>query len=252
MNTEQQTQQATTTKGTINTESLRTLFAALKETKENPTIRVADNILTVRTMDPSHVSLLDASIQIDGTEGAETAIEVDSAQILKVLKEIKTETVQVEIYDSTDNELFTIHSDGTTYKISSKTADIVDTPIPKIPLEQSVEAPIKGLNAVLRKMMKFTSYVSFNAGNMSSYTSGYNPRADTSMTVPYPAESEIKIQDSEKPTSFSLEHLGPIVNCLAKHPTTTIEFDHERPLRMTTSLEGKSWLRFYIAPRVEN
>ncbi len=232
------------------------IFKSLDSIVEDATFSLNSQGLTCRTMDPSHVSMLDIAIEnrdfieYNITEKQDFSLNV--REFLSVLKELDKNGV-IEITIKKDD--IKLSQNGFNFNIVKKEPGSNDCPLPKI--QYDTEIQFNGIsNADLLKTCKkinsMSDYITFESNDNNVLLSGSGDSGKTDISFD---KSKILIQNkADSISTYSLEYIIPFLKSVTKDTKIKMEYATTKPLKISTSIGVQMYSRihYYLAPRVEN
>jgi proliferating cell nuclear antigen len=248
----------------LKNKELMTVLQATKVQKEDEASFIAKNDgIHYRTMDYSHISLLDIvmpkeAFQYYSCEGepADTAFMVKPDELLKVLKRIdKEETVEIMVENDGD---ITIRSLSVrkplTYKTKSLSNEYEETKLPNITYAVKVNIQHNALKEALEDLSLLTDVVRIITNKEKVKFVAVNDR-DT-MTIEYENNRQavmIYMLDS-KAECRSVYKIQELLNMLKAVETkyVVLQYNDKTALRLQFLLPFKCEMHYYLAPRIED
>jgi proliferating cell nuclear antigen len=238
-----------------------TVLQATKAQRDEASFIAKNDGIHYRTMDYSHISLLDILIpkeafQYYSCEGEpDTVFTVKPDELLKVLKRIdKDETVEITV----DGEDITIRSISVrkplTYKTKSLSNEYEETKLPNITYAVKVNIQHNALKEALEDLSLLTNVVRIITNKEKVRFNAVNDR-DT-MTIEYEHNRQavmIYILDG-KSECRSVYKIQELLNMLKAVETkyVVLQYNDKTALRLQFLLPFKCEMHYYLAPRVED
>lgn len=235
--------------------SLATAISTLIE--EGDFIATPDGI-KLRSMDPSHIAMVDFEWLKSGFEEYEcqeaTRIRISIASMLKLLKRVSSDEKLELLYDDKTKKLNLTLKGKFLRKFTMPTLDPSsdEQPTPKI----TFTSKIKLVTTVLRDIIDDVQAVSDNV-RLETTPEKLTAAATTELSsavIELEKASELLIElDVKEPSkaTFNLNYLAEIVKAgAAASEIVTVEFSSNLPIRVGFDFpQGK--LHYYLAPRLE-
>lgn len=239
---------------TTNKNDMIQIFKSLDNIVLDATLTLNNEGLMCRTMDPSHVSLIDISMdKVDFEKfniDNEQQITINVKEFLKILKELDNNSIDVNIKKDT----IELNQNGFNYKINKiESVDYTDPPLPKIPYNAEIQ--LNGISnnevkKIFKKIAAISDYVTFEADDDKIVFSGSGNNGKSEIEL-NKTKALIFLNENSAAT-YSLEYINPFLKSVTKDTKVKFQFSDTKPLRIETSLGVQSRIHFYIAPRVEN
>jgi proliferating cell nuclear antigen len=246
----------------LRNKELMTVLQATKVQLDEASFIAKNDGIHYRTMDHSHISLLDILIpkeafQYYSCEGepADTAFTIKPDELLKVLKRIdKEETVEITV----DGEDITIRSISVrkplTYKTKSLNNKYEETPLPNVTYAVKVNIQHNALKEALEDLYLLTDVVKIITNKEKVKFVAVNDR-DT-MTIEYENNRQavmIYMLDS-KTECRSVYKIQELLNMLKAVETryVVLQYNDKTALRLQFLLPFNCEMHYYLAPRVED
>jgi proliferating cell nuclear antigen len=239
------------------------ILQATKVQKDEASFIAKNDGIHYRTMDYSHISLLDILIpkeafQYYSCEGepADTAFTVKPEELLKVLKRIdKEETVEVMVENNGDITIRSISvRKPLTYRTKSLNNEYEETKLPNITYAVKVNLQHNALKEALEDLSLLTDEVRIITNKEKVKFVAVNDR-DT-MTIEYEHNRQavmIYMLDSEAECR-SLYPIQELLNMLKAVETkyVVLQYNDKTALKLQFLLPFKCEMHYYLAPRIED
>jgi proliferating cell nuclear antigen len=247
----------------LRNKELMTVLQATKVQKDEASFIAKNNGIHYRTMDYSHISLLDIVIPKDAfqhysceVEPADTVFTVKPEELLKVLKRIdKDETVEITV----DGEDITIRSISVrkplTYKTKSLSNEYNELPLPNITYAVKVNIQHNALKEALEDLYLLTDTVRIITDREKVRFNTVNEK-DEEMTIEYEHNRQavmIYMLDG-KSECKCVYSIPALLNMLKAVETkyVVLQYNERLPLRLQFLLPFKCEMHYYLAPRAED
>lgn len=237
----------------------RSLLSAISTLVDEATFNLTPKGMTLRSMDPSHVAMVDfewpsAAFKEYTSEG-DVKVRMNLNGMLKLLKRAKSDEMMELGYDPETRKVnMTVQGAiKKAYSIPTLEAKEEETPTPKLELKSKV----KLTSGTLREVIEDTQEVSDNV-NLETEENRFIVSAATSMSS---ARFEIKrgsealidlvVKEPSKAT-FNLNYLLEMVKAgSSTSEISTLEFSTNMPLKLEFPLIENGRLSYYLAPRID-
>jgi len=246
----------------LRNKELMTILQATKAQKDEASFIAKNDGIHYRTMDYSHISLLDILIPKEAFqyyndhegEPSDTVFTVKPEELLKVLKRIdKEETVEIMV----DGEDITIKSLSVrkplTYNTKSLSNEYKETPLPNVTYAVKVNIQHNALKEALEDLYLLTDTVRIITDREKVRFNTVNDR-DT-MTIEYEHNRQavmIYMLDgkAECKCVYSIPTLLSMLKAVeTKH--IIMQYNERMPLRLQFLLPFKCGMHYYLAPSIE-
>ena len=243
--TNQKTETETKTLFTTRTdlETLRGFFNPISTLVDEINMRITEEGIHVRTMDPSHVALIESRFRAG-------PCLIDADQIVSA--RLDTITDALKGMDKTEDVTLTIGEDkiyliqdSQRYEIPTIEPSTHHTPLPKTPFENLARLDRKGFLKVCRNLAKVSNYVTLTVIDGALVCSGKGDAGSSRQTIH--ATEPIRTEDPDKTeASYSLDYLIPALKTSIAAEISLV-WTVAKPICVV-------WenTEFYLAPRVEN
>jgi len=235
------------------------LFNAVAIIYDVPTVQLTENALSVRTMDPSRVCMVDLKIQrafFDEWIPSDLRFCLDLTYLLKLLKRArKDDLVKFEI-NPKDEKLYLGMSNEKTcrsFTLSLLEPEDEDPPTPNIEFTAKFLMPVRDLQQLIDDAFLASDHIRFEVENDLIKASSKGDL--TSMEAHLPKESDAILDlKVTKPCKaiYTLSYLQDIVKACSKvSDLVTIELGEDLPMKISFSTYFEGKLDYYLAPRIE-
>jgi proliferating cell nuclear antigen len=244
--------------GIGNIEAFKYYIGMLKAVKEEYVLLITENGISVRTMDDSHIVMLDAQLRnqgnVDTAKLVEEKIMLNVAELSKFLSRIdKDENVKL-LYEKDQEKVIIIsRKGGRSRQFEMKVMDPLDDETPDPRLKANVKAHIstKSFENVLRDVELVSEHVKIESekgvfkitgvGDMGSAVSQWKEGSEDL--------KELRV-DGDSCATYVLKPLKEWIDSVkAKSPAIILEWSTDLPLQITLmSDEAGVTAKYYIAP----
>ena len=247
----------------LRNKELMTVLQATKAQKDEATFIAKNDGTHYRTMDYSHISLLDILIpkeafQYYSCEGepSDTVFTVKPEELLKVLKRIdKEETVEIMVENDGDITIKSLSvRKPLTYNTKSLSNEYNELPLPNVTYAVKVNIQHNALKEALEDLYLLTDTVRIITDREKVRFNAVNDR-DT-MTIEYEHNRQavmIYMLDgkAECKCVYSIPTLLSMLKAVeTKH--IIMQYNERMPLRLQFLLPFKCEMHYYLAPRIED
>jgi proliferating cell nuclear antigen len=223
--------------------------------------------LTFRSMDPSHVALVDLSWPISAFEKYECPSTIkfglkmsDFAKIIK--RSNSNDSIEIGIKDNSLN-IKTTSGYTRYYKMNLiESADANASPLPKLSFDSKIVIGISALDKVLNDIHVISDNIGIEtiAGKTPVTFSGANDIGTAMVTIDEKKNNtenllqEVAVKENSK-SSYNMEFISKIVRalgCASSSDTITLEYSSKKPLRLEFMASNALKVQFFLAPRIDN
>ena len=246
--------QESTFKIRIQKEDLEQILKISSTLVEEITICLDVEGLTIRTMDPSHVALLDISIPNSMFEKYEVSqdfkIGLRVEEVLKLVKEFNKNTwLDLQI----KNEELLISNKELSYSIKIIESYVSDLPLPKIPYDSFISLEGRDIKKHLSKLSIVSNYMKINITDQICTLNGKGDNGECNIQLEKGSDQVKDLQTNEgSEASYSIEYLEPYLKSMLSNYTHRLEFSSNKPLRIDSKIFNIGRVHFYLAPKVES
>ena len=246
----------------LRNKELMTVLQATKVQLDEASFIAKNDGIHYRTMDYSHISLLDILIPKEAFqhyscegEPSDTVFTVNPEELLKVLKRIdKEETVELMVENDGDITVRSISvRKPLTYRTKSLDNEYEETKLPNITYAVKVNLQHNALKEALEDLSLLTDTVRIITNKEKVKFVAANDR-DT-MTIEYENNRQaiIYMLDSKVECS-SLYKIEELLNMLKAVETkyVVLQYNDKTALRLQFLLPFKCDMHYYLAPRIED
>ena len=222
---------------------------------EEITITIDSEGLTLRTMDPSHVALLDIAMPNSLFEKYEVNginnFGIRTKEVLNLVKEFnKNDSIHMRI--DTDNNLI-LENHELSYSVRLIESVENNCPLPKIPYDSLVTIPGNDLKKYLGKLNVISEHLTISTDNHNCILESKGDLGVCKIRLEKGMEQLIDIATKQNSSgTYSLEYLMPYFKAMLNNTSHEIEFSSQKPLRVNSKIFNTGRVHFYLAPRVEN
>lgn len=237
----------------------KNLLAAISTLIEEADFNATPDGIKLRSMDPSHVAMVDFEWQKTAFEEytcqEPTKIRVNIASMLKLLKRVGSDEILEMLYDEKTRKLNLTLKGKMMRKFTIPTLDPAqeEVPTPKI----TFNSKVKLTTSTLRDIIDDVQAVSDNV-RLETTPEKLTAAATTELSsavIELEKASEMLIElDVKEPSkaTFNLNYLSEITKAGASAAEiVTVEFSSNMPIRLEFDIPQQGRLSYYLAPRIE-
>ncbi len=223
--------------------------------------------LTFRSMDPSHVALVDLSWPNSAFERYECPSTIkfglkmsDFAKIIK--RSNSNDSIEIGLKGNSLN-IKTTGGYTRYYKMNLiESADANASPLPKLSFEGKIVIRAAAFDKILSDIQVVSDNISIEtiAGKKAVTFSGISDNGNATVTIDYGDDKnnaenplqELAVKEDSKST-YNIDYISKIVKALGPaSDTITIEYSSKKPLKLQFVLLNALKVQFFLAPRVDN
>jgi len=237
----------------------KNLLAAISTLIEEADFNATPDGIKLRSMDPSHVAMVDFEWQKTAFEEytcqEPTKIRVNIASMLKLLKRVGSDEILEMLYDEKTRKLNLTLKGKMMRKFTIPTLDPAqeEVPTPKI----TFNSKVKLTTSTFRDIIDDVQAVSDNV-RLETTPEKLTAAATTELSsavIELEKASEMLIElDVKEPSkaTFNLNYLSEITKAGASAAEiVTVEFSSNMPIRLEFDIPQQGRLSYYLAPRIE-
>jgi proliferating cell nuclear antigen len=237
----------------------KNLLAAISTLIEEADFNATPDGIKLRSMDPSHVAMVDFEWQKTAFEEytcqEPTKIRVNIASMLKLLKRVGSDEILEMLYDEKTRKLNLTLKGKMMRKFTIPTLDPAqeEVPTPKI----TFNSKVKLATSTFRDIIDDVQAVSDNV-RLETTPEKLTAAATTELSsavIELEKASEMLIElDVKEPSkaTFNLNYLSEITKAGASAAEiVTVEFSSNMPIRLEFDIPQQGRLSYYLAPRIE-
>jgi proliferating cell nuclear antigen len=237
----------------------KNLLAAISTLIEEADFNATPDGIKLRSMDPSHVAMVDFEWQKTAFEEyvcqEPTKIRVNITSMLKLLKRVGSDEILEMLYDEKTRKLNLTLKGKMMRKFTMPTLDPAqeEVPTPKI----TFNSKVKLTTSIFRDIIEDVQAVSDNV-KLETTPEKLTAAATTELSsavIELEKASEMLIElDVKEPSkaTFNLNYLSEITKAAAStSEIVTVEFSSNMPIRLEFDIPQQGRLSYYLAPRIE-
>ncbi|MEE9458836.1 MAG: proliferating cell nuclear antigen (pcna) [Candidatus Bathyarchaeia archaeon] len=237
----------------------KNLLTAISTLIEEADFNTTEEGLKLRSMDPSHVAMVDFEWSKEAFEeyvcDKPTNIRVNITTMLKLLRRSKSEESLEISYDEESKKVELTLRGKILKKFTMPTLESVEeeVPTPKLSFNARVKLMSETLKEIVEDSETVSDNISFKAKEdkllVKASSELSNVGMELSKTDGALLELDIK-EDSD--ATFNLNYFGQMVKAgSATSEVATIEFSTNMPIRLEFEMSHQGKLMYYLAPRIE-
>jgi len=237
----------------------KNLLAAISTLIEEADFEIAPDRIKLRSMDPSHVAMVDFELQSSAFESytctAPLKIRMNMNSMLKLLRRAGTDEHLEIVYDEATKKIEMTLKGKMMRKFTMPTLEPVEEEVPTPKL--TFNARVKMIASSLRDMIEDSQAISDNvrldstADKFVVNSSGELSTATIELEKGSEALIELEVKEPSKAT-FNLNYLAEILKAgVTASEVVTVEYSSNMPVRIQFELPQQGQLQYYLAPRIE-
>lgn len=231
---------------------MKAIVGAISTLAEEATFTADENGMKFRTMDPSHISLIDMELPSEAFEEYECDSEIkfgvrvaDFSKIIKRSK--KDEDISITITEK--NNLLINIGDSKEFEMRLIDAEAVQTPLPKIDYDTKIIIPLQSISDALTDIAIFSEYFTIDVTEESVVFSGKGDSGKVNISIDELAEPIVGAATVTHELKDLVSVIGSFVE---KDMNCTVELSSHKPAKYVFKIAGVGVINFFMAPRVES
>ena len=230
--------------------------------------------ITFRSMDPSHIALIDINWPSSGFEKYHCDLTIKFGvridEFSKIIKRANAND-SIEIGVILDNSSLNIKTTGGGYLRNYKMRLIETTgnrsPLPQMTFDTKIVIGIATLDKILNDVGAISEKITIDSSGISTNKKtvifiGDSDRGEARVTMDADDGNnkskvelleEITVKENSKST-YNIDFISKIIRAIGNQSSNlvTMEYSSNKPLRLEFLLSGVVKLQFYLAPRVQD
>ena len=237
----------------------KNLLTAISTLIEEADFNTSEDGLKLRSMDPSHVAMVDFEWSKEAFEeyvcDKPTNIRVNITTMLKLLRRSKSEESLEISYDEESKKVDLTLRGKILKKFTMPTLESVEeeVPTPKLSFNARVKLMSETLKEIVEDSETVSDNISFKAKEDKLLVKASSELSNVGMELSKSdgALLELDIKEDSDAT-FNLNYFGEMVKAgSATSEVATIEFSTNMPIRLEFEMSQQGKLMYYLAPRIE-
>lgn len=237
----------------------KNLLTAISTLIEEADFNTTENGLKLRSMDPSHVAMVDFEWSKEAFEeyvcDTPTNIRVNITTMLKLLRRSKSEESLEISYDEENKKVDLTLRGKILKKFTMPTLESVEeeVPTPKLSFNARVKLMSETLKEIVEDSETVSDNINFKAKENKLFVKASSELSNVGMELSKTdgALLELEIKE-ESDATFNLSYFGEMVKAgSATSEVATIEFSTNMPIRLEFEMSQQGKLMYYLAPRIE-
>ncbi|HXZ97765.1 MAG TPA: proliferating cell nuclear antigen (pcna) [Candidatus Acidoferrum sp.] len=237
----------------------KNLLAAISTLIEEADFNATPDGIKLRSMDPSHVAMVDFEWQKTAFEEytcqEATKIRVNIASMLKLLKRVGSDEILEMLYDEKTRKLNLTLKGKMMRKFTMPTLDPAqeEVPTPKITFSSKVKLTTSTLRDIIDDVQAVSDNVKLETTPEKLIAAATTELSSAVIELEKASEMliELDVKEPSKAT-FNLNYLSEITKAGAStSEIVTVEFSTNMPIRLEFDIPQQGRLSYYLAPRIE-
>jgi len=238
----------------------RNLLTAISTLIEEADFNITDEGLKLRSMDPSHVAMVDFEWSKAAFEeyacDKPSNIRVNLNSMLKLLRRGKSEESLEISYDEENKKVNLTLKGKILKKFVMPTLETVEeeVPTPKLSFNAKAKLMSETLREIIEDSETVSDNISFETRPDRLLVKASSELSNVSMELSKNdgALLELDVKENSAAT-FNLNYLGEMVKAgSATSEIVTMEFSTNMPIRLEFEMSQQGRLTYYLAPRIES
>jgi len=237
----------------------KNLVAAISTLIEEADFNATPEGIKLRSMDPSHVAMVDFEWQKAAFEEytciEPTKIRVNIASMLKLLKRVSSDEILEMLYDDKTRKLNLTLKGKMMRKFTMPTLDPAqeEVPTPKITFNSKVKLTTSTFRDIIEDVQAVSDNVRLETTPEKLTAAATTELSSAVIEVDKGSDNllELAVKEPSKAT-FNLNYLSEITKAAAStSEIVTVEFSSNMPIRLEFDIPQQGRLSYYLAPRIE-
>jgi proliferating cell nuclear antigen len=233
--------------------------------------------ITFRSMDPSHIALIDINWPSSGFEkyhcGSTIKFGVRIDEFAKIIKRANAnDSIEIGVVPDNSSVNIKTQSDGgylRNYKMRLIESTGNKSPLPQMTFDSKIVIGIATLDKILSDVGAISEKITIDTSSSGGIStnkktvifSGDSDRGEARVTMDLNDDNkskaefleEITVKETSKST-YNIDFISKIIRAIGHQSSNlvTIEYSSNKPLRLEFLLSGTVKLQFYLAPRVQD
>jgi len=237
----------------------RNILSAISTLVEEADFNVSPEGIKLRSMDPSHVAMVDFEWPKSAFEkfncSQPNKVRVNIGNMLKLLKRVKSEETLEISYDDATKKVGLLLKGKITKRFILPTLESIEeeVPTPKVVFNSRVKMTTESLRDVIEDAQSISDNVRLETTPDKLLVSTSTEVSSANMEIEKGSEAmlEMEIKEPSKAT-FNLNYLANIVRAGGSaSEIVTMEFSTNMPIKVEFEMPQQGRLLYYLAPRIE-
>ncbi len=237
----------------------KNLLGAISTLIEEADFNATPDGIKLRSMDPSHVAMVDFEWQKTAFEEytciEPTKIRVNIASMLKLLKRVGSDEILEMLYDEKTRKLNLTLKGKMMRKFTMPTLDPAqeEVPTPKITFNSKVKLTTSTFRDIIEDVQAVSDNVRLEATSDKLTAAATTELSSAVIELDKGSEMLLGLEVKEpSKATFNLNYLSEITKAGAStSEIVTVEFSSNMPIRLEFDIPQQGRLLYYLAPRIE-
>lgn len=237
----------------------KNLLTAISRLIEESDFEITPDAMRLRSMDPSHVAMVDFELQNSAFESysctAPLKIRVNMNSMLKLLRRVGSDEHLEIVYDEGTKKIEMTLKGKMMRRFTMPTLEPAEEEVPTPKL--TFNTRVKMIAGSFRDMIEDSQAISDNVKFESSVqkfvvnASGELSTATIELEKGSEALLDLEVKEPSKAT-FNLNYLAEIIKAgSTASEVVTVEYSTNMPVRIQFEMPQQGRLQYYLAPRIE-
>lgn len=237
----------------------KNLLAAISTLIEEADFNATPDGIKLRSMDPSHVAMVDFEWQKTAFEEytcqEPTKIRVNIASMLRLLKRVSSDEILEMLYDEKTRKLNLTLKGKMMRKFTIPTLDPAqeEVPTPKITFNSKVKLTTSTFRDIIDDVQAVSDNVRLETTPEKLIAAATTELSSAVIELEKASDMliELDVREPSKAT-YNLNYLSEITKAGAStSEIVTVEFSSNMPIRLEFDIPQQGRLSYYLAPRIE-
>ncbi|MBN1786157.1 MAG: proliferating cell nuclear antigen (pcna) [Candidatus Methanofastidiosa archaeon] len=238
----------------IEAKNWKNIISVIGSIIEEAPLRIDKDGLTLRAMDPSHISLIDLEVPkdqfIDFSVDSDRVIGIDVEEMSRVMSRGKPTDMMLIKADEDNNKLFVTFIGESRRRFG---LPIIDTPeqsnlkLPDFPTNAIIGIDASLFKDGIKDASIVADHITLEAKNNSFIMRAEGDIGDIETKIEKSSLVELKLEEECKST-FNLSYLADVSSSI--NGPITLELGNDSPILMNFEIGGAT-IKFVLAPRIE-
>jgi proliferating cell nuclear antigen len=237
----------------------KNLLTAISRLIEESDFEITPDAMRLRSMDPSHVAMVDFELQNSAFESysctAPLKIRVNMNSMLKLLRRVGSDEHLEIVYDEGTKKIEMTLKGKMMRRFTMPTLEPAEeeVPTPKLTFNTRVKMIAGSFRDMIEDSQAISDNVKFES-NVQKFVvnaSGELSTATIELEKGSEALLDLEVKEPSKAT-FNLNYLAEIIKAgSTASEVVTVEYSTNMPVRIQFEMPQQGRLQYYLAPRIE-
>lgn len=237
----------------------KNLLTAISTLIEEADFEIAPETIKVRSMDPSHVAMVDFELQSSAFESyscvAPLKVRLNMSSMLKLLRRVGSDERLEIAYDEATKKIEMVLKGKMTRTFTMPTLEPAEeeVPTPKLTFNARVKMIASSFKDMIEDSQAISDNVRLDATPEKFVVNSSGELSSASIELEKGSEAllDLEVKEPSKAT-FNLNYLAEIIKAGATtSEIVTIEYSSNMPVRLQFEMTQQGRLQYYLAPRIE-